>query len=264
MPYFFANLTAAFYECNLTVKIVRNYNKRKWFYGGEVMANCCVCGEKLGFMSGAELSKGNSDLKICERCKVHKDNFCKIQDEMSFRRNVSAREYFGKYIQEGIVLSDAKEIIEKMIEDSIADGASYEKEAKIRKEKEEQEAAYYEEVKKTIEERKYNFKVTTGYNFEKYNIVDYLDIVSGEVVLGTGFFSELGAQISDTFGTSSGMFEGKLSVAKKAALENIKAKALVKGANAIIGIDFDIMTFSNNMIAVSANGTAVVIEKIEG
>ena len=39
--------------------------------------------------------------------------------------------------------------------------------------------------------------------------------------------------------------------------------AMTMDANAIIGIDFDITTFSNNMIGVSANGTAVVVEKID-
>ena len=34
------------------------------------------------------------------------------------------------------------------------------------------------------------------------------------------------------------------------------------GANAVIGVDFDYLTFSNNMIGVVANGTAVNIEKI--
>ena len=48
---------------------------------------------------------------------------------------------------------------------------------------------------------------------------------------------------------------------KKLALEDLIKKALYVGANAIIGIDFDIMTLSSNMIAVSANGTAVTIEK---
>mgnify|MGYP002474615196 FL=1 len=38
--------------------------------------------------------------------------------------------------------------------------------------------------------------------------------------------------------------------------------ALAINANAIIGIDFDITTFSNNMIGVSVNGTAVVVEEI--
>ena len=41
-----------------------------------------------------------------------------------------------------------------------------------------------------------------------------------------------------------------------------KEKCISIGANAVIGVDFDITTFSNNIIAVSANGTAVVIKKI--
>ena len=45
------------------------------------------------------------------------------------------------------------------------------------------------------------------------------------------------------------------------ALENMISNAMEIGANAIIGIDFDIITFSNNMIAVSINGTAVVIKQ---
>lgn len=39
--------------------------------------------------------------------------------------------------------------------------------------------------------------------------------------------------------------------------------ALVAGANAIIGVDFDYITFNNNILGVSANGTAVVIQKEE-
>ena len=34
------------------------------------------------------------------------------------------------------------------------------------------------------------------------------------------------------------------------------------GGNAIIGVDFDYITFGNNMIGVVANGTSVVIEEI--
>ena len=85
----------------------------------------------------------------------------------------------------------------------------------------------------------------------------------GEIVLGTGFYSELSASISDLLGTSSKTFEGKLSQAKRAAQEQMIINAMTLNANALIGVDFDITTFSNNIIAVSANGTAVVIEKIE-
>lgn len=37
--------------------------------------------------------------------------------------------------------------------------------------------------------------------------------------------------------------------------------SIIKGGNAIIGVTFNCITFSNNMIAVSANGTSVVIRK---
>lgn len=67
--------------------------------------------------------------------------------------------------------------------------------------------------------------------------------------------------MNDLLGTSSGTFEGKMSKAKKIALNNLIEKSLSIGANALIGIDFDIMTLTNNMIVVSINGTAVVIEK---
>ena len=40
-------------------------------------------------------------------------------------------------------------------------------------------------------------------------------------------------------------------------------QAVVKGANAIIGIDFDITSISDMIVAAIVSGTAVVIEKIE-
>lgn len=110
--------------------------------------------------------------------------------------------------------------------------------------------------------RKTTFMTTTGYNFEGYAIKKYLNIVNGKIVLGTGFLSELSASVTDFLGTTSGTIQGKIGKAKAMALENMIQSALGLGANAIIGIDFDITTLSNNIIAVSANGTAVVIEKV--
>lgn len=49
--------------------------------------------------------------------------------------------------------------------------------------------------------------------------------------------------------------------AKKAAYDQMIHNALVQGANALIGVDFDYITFSNNILGASANGTAVYIEK---
>lgn len=122
---------------------------------------------------------------------------------------------------------------------------------------------WWDEQKRDLEsvkENRLNFKCTTGYDFEGFHITEYKDIVSGEVVLGTGFLSELGADIKDFFGENARGFEGKIAQAKAEALYIIKEKALRLGANALIGVDFDIMTIAGNMIVVSANGTAVFIQ----
>lgn len=107
------------------------------------------------------------------------------------------------------------------------------------------------------------FISTTGYNVEGYKIIKYLNIVHGEVVLGTGLLSEISISVSDFMGTASTTVEGKISRAKEIVQEQLVKKAILKGGNALIGVDFDISSFSNNVIMVSANGTAVLIEKEE-
>lgn len=105
--------------------------------------------------------------------------------------------------------------------------------------------------------------LTTGYDFSGYKIVQYLGVISGEVVLGTGFVSEFSASFSDLFGEESGAFADKLETAKDASIKKLTLKSAEKGGNAIIGVDFDYITFASNMIGVVANGTSVVIERLE-
>ncbi len=118
------------------------------------------------------------------------------------------------------------------------------------------------ELQKDINNRRINHMLTSGYNFEGYKIVSYNGIVSGEVVLGTGFLSESSASLSDFFGTVSEEFSTKMVKAKEMATSKMLDSSTLKGGNAIIGVDFDYTTFKNNMIAVSANGTSVTIEKV--
>ncbi|MCI9136137.1 MAG: YbjQ family protein [Lachnospiraceae bacterium] len=105
--------------------------------------------------------------------------------------------------------------------------------------------------------------LTTGYHFEGHKIAQYIDIISGECVLGTGFISELGASLSDLTGTRSELFSNKLKEARKQALLSLQESCYMLEGNAIIGIDFDYVTFINNMVGVIASGTAVVVEKID-
>lgn len=108
-----------------------------------------------------------------------------------------------------------------------------------------------------------NHKLTTGFNFDGYKITKYIAVISGNVVLGTGLFSEFVGSISDVLGTTSTPFENKMEKAKEIAIEKLIIKSATIGGNAIIGVDFDFFTLSNNMIAVSANGTSVIIEELE-
>lgn len=108
-----------------------------------------------------------------------------------------------------------------------------------------------------------NHKLTTGFNFDGYKITNYKAVISGNVVLGTGLFSEFVGSISDVLGTTSTPFENKMEKAKEIAIQKLIIKSATIGGNAIIGVDFDFFTLNNNMIAVSANGTSVVIEELE-
>lgn len=123
----------------------------------------------------------------------------------------------------------------------------------------------YKEQVSEQENNKYKKRLhmlTTGYNFERYRIVDYKGVISGQVVLGTGFLSEFSSSLADFFGTEANRFSDKLEKAKDAAKERLIEKSVLSGGNAVIGVDFDYIMFSSNMVGVVANGTSVIIEKI--
>ena len=103
--------------------------------------------------------------------------------------------------------------------------------------------------------------LTTGFSFEGYHISEYLGIVTGETIMGTGYFSDLSASISDLFGVEASEYSEKLRAAKQAVLKIMIKNSTDLGGNAIIGISYELMTFSGNMMGVSVTGTAVRAEK---
>lgn len=110
---------------------------------------------------------------------------------------------------------------------------------------------------------KNDFLVTTGNQFVGYNIDKYFNLLNSEVVMGTGILSEINAQISDFFGETSYKFEQKMQEAKELALQKIIDSAIKIGSNAVIGFRYDMFSFSNNIISVSAYATAVHVDKIQ-
>ena len=216
------------------------------------MGTCRICGKNFGLMGGGSEPYTGHNLQVCNSCgevlkkidKVKNEDTQEVKDlfvsVMSMTDDADVKRILTEYSKS--VISDSEKLV-----------------AITNESKEKAERA------QNIEENFYDlekaFKVTTGYDFEGYQIMDYKGIVGGDIVLGTGFISEFAASWSDAFGTTSNTFAGKMKTAKQKALKQLMANAMITGANAVIGIDFDYTMFSNNMLGVSANGTAVVIRK---
>ena len=103
---------------------------------------------------------------------------------------------------------------------------------------------------------------TTTPHIEGYTIIEYKGIVFGEVVNGVDFVKDFAAGLTNFFGGRSGSYEGELIDARENALKEMQDRARQMGANAIVGVDIDyeVLGQSNNMLMVTASGTAVVIE----
>jgi len=101
--------------------------------------------------------------------------------------------------------------------------------------------------------------VTTTSSVEGRRIASYHGIVVGEAILGANVFRDLFAGITDIIGGRSGAYEEELGRARRVALDEMQGRARDQGANAVVGVDLDYEVV-NNMLMVSASGTAVRLE----
>lgn len=112
--------------------------------------------------------------------------------------------------------------------------------------------------------------ISSGFNFEGYRIVKYSGYISGDdatQIPRTGIFSN---------SRNGENLTNALVNIRRQALAELKDAAYMLGCNAVIGVDFDYITlepetanftggthYEPYIICVTANGNAVVIEKIE-
>ncbi len=221
------------------------------------MANCSICGKKMGIFEENVLSNTDQNLSsyyMCGKCdykiRKFKEGDISFFNELQHFQQQASDENIKLYIGNILQPEDIKvrERIEKQLE-------------KERKEKELIQKK--EQFQQKIAENANFIMLTTGFNFEGYMITKYQEVISGECVLGTGFLSEFNASIADLTGTSSNLFSQKLREAKQQAINQLEFACYMTDCNAIIGVDFDYISFSSNMIGVVANGTAVKIEKMK-
>ena len=103
--------------------------------------------------------------------------------------------------------------------------------------------------------------LTTTPTIEGRKILDYKGLVSGEVILGANVFKDFMASIRDVIGGRTSSYERVLQEGRESVVREMEGRARGMGANAIVGIAFDVETMGENggMIMVTVTGTAVTI-----
>ena len=103
--------------------------------------------------------------------------------------------------------------------------------------------------------------LSTTPTLEGHRITRYHGIVTGEAILGANIFRDLFAQVRDIVGGRSGAYEQELARARKTGLAELEDAARAMGADAVVGIDLDYEVI-NNMLMVTASGTAVQVQRV--
>jgi uncharacterized protein YbjQ (UPF0145 family) len=88
-------------------------------------------------------------------------------------------------------------------------------------------------------------------------------IVCGEAIMGASFLRDMAAGITNIVGGRSDAYETTLREGRETALQEMMDEARELGGNAVIGVDVDYETVGNNMLMVSATGTAVILEPLQ-
>lgn len=104
--------------------------------------------------------------------------------------------------------------------------------------------------------------ITTTPSIEGKQIIEYKEVVFGEVVAGSNFIRDFFAGITDIIGGRSGAYESKIARARKEALEELQQQAKRSGANAVVGVEVNYTSINGegkSMFMIVASGTAVVV-----
>ena len=90
-------------------------------------------------------------------------------------------------------------------------------------------------------------------------VARYLGVVNGEAIIGANIFRDLFSSVRDVVGGRAGGYERALAGARDAALEDLIEAAKERGADGVIGVDFDyaVLGENNGMMMVTVSGTAV-------
>lgn len=106
--------------------------------------------------------------------------------------------------------------------------------------------------------------VTTAPSIEGRSIVETIDVISVESVLGLNVFVDLLARMADIAGGRSATTENALREARQQCLYELRREALKLGGNAVVATSMHYTEFSGggkSMLILAVTGTAVRLEE---
>lgn len=107
------------------------------------------------------------------------------------------------------------------------------------------------------------FLSTTG-SVDGYRVTEYMRIVSGETIVGINALKDIAAGFRNFVGGRSKSYENEAIAARESALSELFEQGQQMGADAVIGVkmDYSAMGAGNDMLMVTATGTAVRLERV--
>lgn len=210
------------------------------------MAKCFVCGGAVTG-EGIQLLKNYPQYAMCGECFDLLQQLPRCTSESKYNE---IDERFSKVVRNAEIPEELRDIFRE------ADDAYWNYKESV--------SSYEDNYAQALE----NLMLTTGSSFDGYKVVKYLDIISCEIVFKNSFLNTLSAGFEDFFRALS--FKEKemsgvtelIERAKVYVMSKFREKAIAKGANAVLGIDFE-TSFGSDIVKISVNGTAVVVDAKE-
>ena len=106
------------------------------------------------------------------------------------------------------------------------------------------------------------FIIVTTPTIQGYRVKKVLGVVTGLTPRTRGMLGRFVGGIQSMFGGEVTAFTSELEKARLEAMERVRSKAMMMGANAILGLDLETSDMGTQMgvVVISATGTAVVVE----
>lgn len=106
--------------------------------------------------------------------------------------------------------------------------------------------------------------ISTTDTLQGFEITDYLGLVTGETIMGANILRDVMGTVTDYVGGRAAAYEESLGQARDVSIEEMRDRAQVLGADAIVGVSMDYETVGSRgaMLMVTCSGTAVRLRKV--